>query len=299
VRWRAWPLVGIASMGLALPSPAARADINKSQCVDANSSGQSSRLRGKFAAARHDLQLCASSSCPAIVRADCAERMDELERAQPTIVFDVKDGSGADRIGVMVTIDGAPLSDSLDGTALRVDPGEHEFTFTVTGEKPQTRRFVLKEGEKGRRERIVIGSAPETPPPVSVPPPAAGLSSSLLPPPSRGLGAQKILGLTSGALGVAGVAVGGVFGVLTFAATSAQKSACSSATNCPNPGQAVSDHSTATTDGAVSTATFIVGGALLVTGITLFFTAPHGDSTVSAQPTVGRDGAGFSLRGKF
>jgi hypothetical protein len=293
---RPWLLFAVGPMGLALAATPARADITKSECVDANTNGQALRLRGKLAAARQSLQLCSNSSCPTIVRADCAQRMDELEHAQPTIVFDVKDGRGADRIGVKVSIDGTPLTDSLDGTALRVDPGEHEFTFIVAGEDAQTRRFLLKEGEKGRRERIVIGSAPETPTPIPASSPPSPSSAAM---PSNGLGGQKILGLTAGGLGVAGLAVGSVFGLLTFSATSAQKSACSSPTNCPLPGQAASDHSSATTEGAVSTVAFVAGGALLVTGITLFFTARTGDRTVSAQPTVGRDGARLSVRWEF
>jgi hypothetical protein len=293
--FRVVALVGLALAGVATP---ARADVTKSQCVDANSNGQALRLQGKLAAARSDLLFCTNPSCPAIVRADCAQRVDELEHAQPTIVFDVKDGHGADRIGVRVSIDAGPSSDPLDGTALRVDPGEHAFTFAVTGEEPQTRRFLIKEGEKGRRERIVIGSAQETP--TSVAPQASPTGLPPTPsPPSKGLGSQKILGLTVGGLGIAGLAVGSVFGLLTFSATSAQKNACNSPTDCPNPGQAASDHSSATTDGAASTVAFIAGGALLVTGAALFLTARHGDVTVSAQPMVGRDGAWLSLRGDF
>jgi hypothetical protein len=287
-------------VAFALPTSPARADVTKSQCVDANANGQSLRMDGKLSDARRELQVCSDSACPPIVRSDCAERLDELERAQPTILFDVKDATGADLIAVKVTLDGQPVNDKLVGTALRVDPGEHTFTFAAPGRDPLKRTFVIKEGEKGRREPVVIGSPEATAQvPISVP-----TKTELEPAPApspAGLGTQKILGLTAGGLGVAGIAVGSVFGVMTFSAASAQKSDCASSKLCPNPGQAASDHSSGVTDSAVSTAGFIVGGALLVAGITLFFTARSGHpaSRLELYPVWGTHGSSLLVRGAF
>src|ERR1019366_7525907 len=89
-----------------------------------------------FAAARGQFLACASASCPALVRDDCAKRLDDVERAQPTIVFDAKDGAGRDVSMVTVTVDGHPLVDRLDGTSPRVDPGGHPLGFTVSGPAP-------------------------------------------------------------------------------------------------------------------------------------------------------------------
>src|SRR5208283_503062 len=85
---------------------------------------------------------------------------------------------------------------------------------------------------------------------------------------------MKILGLTTGAVGVAGLAVGGIFGALTLTAVNQQKTDCSSASACSNRAQALSDHSTVSTDSTVSDVGFIAGGALLAIGAVLFFTAP-------------------------
>jgi hypothetical protein len=304
--------VAITALGyasLALADAPARADVTKSQCVDANSNGQSLRIDGKLEAARHELQLCSDASCPAIVRNDCAQRMDDLERAQPTIVFDVKDANGGDLSAVKVTIDGHALTDKLDGTALRVDPGEHAFTFGVIGQPAVARTFILKEGEKGRRERIVISGTPQAAtglapipalsPPVLTAPSTTPAGSER---PSRGWGTQKIVGLTAGGLGVAGIAVGSVFGLLTFSAVSAQKAACpASGAACTDRASAASDHSSGATDGAVSTVAFIAGGALLVAGVALFFTVPKGTvgASTAVLPMFARDGAGLSLVGEL
>lgn len=103
--------------------------------------------------AREQLRTCGDTSCPALIRDDCAKRLDEPERAQPAIVFDAKDGAGRDLSAVHVTVDGRPFAERLDGAALKVDPGEHVFVFTVPDEPPVSQTFVVKEGEKERRER--------------------------------------------------------------------------------------------------------------------------------------------------
>jgi hypothetical protein len=147
-----------APVAVAPPSPpAASGDVTKDQCIDANTKAQSLRRSGKLVATRAQLAICADPHCPAMVRDDCTQRLDDLERIQPTIVFDAKDGAGNDLSDVRVSMDGKPLVGRLDGTAVAVDPGPHAFTFEVSGQPSVTKGFVLKEGEKLRRERVVIG----------------------------------------------------------------------------------------------------------------------------------------------
>lgn len=299
----------------------AEADAAKDQCVDANAKAQDLRREGKFSAAREQLRQCTAASCPAMVRNDCTKRLDELENAQPTIAFEAKDASGSDVSAVKVTVDGQPLADNLDGTALQVDRGSHVFTFTVAGSPPVTRTFVLTEGDKGRREKIVLGGAAPTP----VPPPAAperigpspaalaGASPAATPEPvstggtggTEGMGAQRILGLVGAGIGVAGIAVGSVFGAMAFSEKSQQTTDCGSA-GCGNSGHALalSANSTGMTDSTISTASFIAGGALLVGGAILFFTGGHSTdksapSAMILVPSVAPGGAGLVWKGEF
>jgi hypothetical protein len=289
-----------AGAALALAPGAALANtVTKAQCIDANTRAQDLRRDGELSAAREQLRLCTSPVCPGLVRSDCTKRLDELESAQPTILFDVKDGAGHDLTEVTVTMDGHPLADKLDGTALQVDPGEHEFVFRAPGQDPVTDKVLIKESEKARREKVVIGAAPPAaaPPPHTAPPPEASTDSS---------GTRRLIGLLAGGAGLAGIAVGSVFGLLTSSAIKTQKNDCSSATNCPNYPDAASAHNTWTTDGAVSTAAFIAGGALLVGGAVLFFTARHpaeqappATTGLVVVPSVGPGGGGMLLRGEF
>jgi hypothetical protein len=120
------------------------------------------------------------------------------------------------------------------------------------------------------------------------------------------MGTQKILGLTAGGAGVAGIAVGSVFGLLAMSAWNQQKIDCAGSTpaTCSDHASALNDHSTMNTDGAISTAGFIAGGALLVTGAVLFFTA-HSDAPTAPQtgwtvaPLVTRQAGGVAVGGTF
>jgi len=303
---------------LSVAATPAMADLTKDQCIDANAKAQDLRRDGKLSLAREQLRKCIAPSCPTIVRSDCTKRLDDLENAQPTIAFVVKDATGSDVTAVKVTVDGDPLADRLGGSALPVDPGEHVFTFTVASQPPVTRKLVVTEGEKGRREVITLGAAASptpTPTPKPTPSPAtptptpsqeSAAPQSEPAPEGGGMGTQKILGLVAGGFGVAGIAVGSVFGMMTLSQKSQQQSDCGSTATCTPAGrsQAVNDHSSGMTDSTISTVGFIAGGALLVGGVVLFFTAgpssqqPSGAGLLLA-PSVGPGGAGMLLRGEF
>jgi hypothetical protein len=292
------------AVGLCLSSAPALAAVTKDQCIDANGQAQHLRTEGKLLEARAQLRTCSNPACPAIVRSDCTKRIDDLETALPTIAFEAKDGSGADLVAVKVTVDGKPLADRLDGTPLPVDPGQHVFTFEIEGQPPVARTLVLTEGVKGRREQIVLGPAPAA---VPAPPPVATSLPVTEPATTSGgggMGTQKILGLAAGGVGVAGLVVGGVFGAMTLSEKSQQQSACGSGTCSPaGHAQALNDHSSGMTDSTISTIGFIAGGALVVGGAVLFFTA-HPSSQqpatgVLVAPSVGPGGGGVLLQGTF
>jgi len=134
------------------------ADLTPDQCADAQVNGQKFRIAQSFDQARKQFTLCVDPKCPAVVRDDCNKRMAELEGAQPTIVFGARDATGGDLTGVRVLIDDRQLTCKLSGTALSVDPGEHSFSFEVSGMPPASAKLVIKEGEKARRVNIVVGA---------------------------------------------------------------------------------------------------------------------------------------------
>jgi hypothetical protein len=286
----------------------ARGDMTKDQCIEANTEGQHLVLDGKLRAARAELESCAAAACPTIIRNDCVKRLDELNTLQPAVVFEAKDASGSDLAAVTVTMDGVSLADKLDGTSLRMDPGPHMFVFTAAGQPTVTKRLVLAERDQSRRE-VVVFPAPETAAASLHAPsqPVQAEAETSTPSTSgKGMSTARVLGLVGGGLGIAGVAVGSVFGLLAGSALSNQRAACASPTDCTNHEQALTDHTTFLTDSSVSTAAFVSGGVLLAAGVTLFVVGGNrGDSprttglVVAPEVCVSHGAAGLTLRGAF
>ena len=240
---------------------ASAADITKAQCVDANTSGQNSRREGKLGDARAQFLVCNDPKCPEIVRTDCLQRFEEADAAGPAIVFDVKGSNRGDLAAVKISADGKVLAEKADGTPLKVDPGAHDFTFEAAGEKPLTKTFVLKEGEKLRRETISF--APEAP-----------VASPLPPPPAENGDGRRVLGIALGAAGVVGLAFGVIGGLEASAGWNDQKRDCIAVSNCRDHAAALDDHGKAETWGTISTVGFIAGALLVAGGAVLYFTAP-------------------------
>jgi len=285
------------------PSAVLAGGPTKEACVAANEAAQDLRQAGKLREARQKLLVCVSDACPGPVREDCVQRLNDVNTAMPTIVFEVKDPSGNDVSAARVSMDGQPLVDRVTGSAVSIDPGEHRFAFDeANGLSHAEQTVVVREGDHERRIRVVLqavrtatatgaistpteGPQPETPASVNAGSTSVG-------------GTQRLIGLVLGGTGVAGLVVGGIFGLVSKSTYDyAFRTECHGTTNgCSTKGE--EDGQTAHTQAVVSTVGFIAGGVLLAGGAVLYFTAPSGDS-VAVAPAIGSDGAGLALRGRW
>jgi hypothetical protein len=251
------------------------------------------RADHKLRLTRTQLAVCSSPSCPAEVRQECMHRIDEVNAASPTLVLAVKDRAGHDLSTVRVSVDGQLATDHLDGSAMAIDPGPHEFTFEATGAPALTETIILHEGEKDRRETVTLALGP-APEPLRASPLSGTVSGADSAPPTSSGKSQRVAGIVVGAVGVAGLAVGGVFGALASSSWKTAQRECPDHTGC-SPA-AMDDRSHAVTSATFSTVGFIAGGVLLAGGVTLFLTAPKGES-----PRVGFEArpGGFAVDGEF
>lgn len=138
-------------------------DPTTADCLAATEKSTTLRQQHKLRAARKELLICAASSCPVDIRQECSRRVSEVNAAMPTIVFEVKDTNNNDLSAVTVDLDGQRFAERLEGTALSIDPGEHRFHFESDGKLSQDHTFVIREGEKERRERIRFESLARNP----------------------------------------------------------------------------------------------------------------------------------------
>jgi hypothetical protein len=264
------------------------------RCVDADTRAQSLRQAGMLGEAREQLKRCADASCPSLVRADCTQLLDDLDRAQPTVVFDVKDDTGHDLADVNVQIDGHPFANRLEGVALPADPGAHVFTFEAPGRSPVTRQIVVKEGEKSRRESIVLRS-PGSSVTIGV---AASPPNALMSParaPAEGIGTQKVSALIVGAFGVVALGAGGALALVARSKNDDANAFCPGLT-CSNP-QALNMNREALTWGDAATVAIVSGAVGVGAAAALWLTARPSSNRSSVS--VGLDATSVAVRGSW
>jgi hypothetical protein len=296
---------------------------SKQQCVSANESAQTLQDAGKLRDARAQLLLCVNAACPGPVRDDCADRLNHVEKALPTIVIAALDTGGADLTSVRVTMDGVPLVGKLSGIAVAVDPGEHVFTFEADGYARKQTTILVREGEKGRRVSVVLqaaphGASPPTPLPTGAPaPPSPSTTPGGAPPPqpesetttsaveSAPAKSAPVAAYVALGVGAAGIVVTTVFGALALGNKSSLDGACGSDKKaCPVSSQ--SDISSMHANSIVSDVGLGVAIVGLGVGGVLLLLHRGGDSTDSpwgktgtlhAEPWVGIGSLG--MRGQF
>lgn len=151
----------MVTMGLAAAHSASGADSadgGNGECSDAEHRADILERSGKLREARAEFESCSEPTCPGPVREECLKRVAAVGELMPTLVLGAKDADGNDLGGVQVKVDGISMSHAADGMPHEIDPGEHHIVFEAQGFAPLEKIWVIMEGEKGRRERVVLPS---------------------------------------------------------------------------------------------------------------------------------------------
>jgi len=93
---------------------------------------------------------CAQAPCGGFLRQQCSSKYNQLESDTPSVVLIVTDAAGAPRADVQVRMDGDVFAPQLDGRALTVDPGMHEFSFSADGVVFATQKVMIVQGQRNR-----------------------------------------------------------------------------------------------------------------------------------------------------
>jgi hypothetical protein len=234
---------------------------------------------------------------------EATAELAKLEPQLPYVAAKVKNPSG----DVQVTMDGVKVPPLLVGLMRPVDPGQHQFQATngqlssdvaIVDVKPTTKQTV----ELELKNPVPAGAAPlaAAAPAAAAPPPSPTADSA---PPAEGGGTNplRIVSYSAMGLGVAGVVVGTIFLVKSGSTQSEADDLCPQAPCDPALKDKIdgldSDAASEQTIGAIGLG---VGGALLATGVTLFFVS--GKKSASAEyrpgitPFVGWRSAGITGR---
>lgn len=164
IRYACW-LTALAAL-LASRSATA-ADPNVAACIASYERAQVLSNHGQLIEARTELASCLDARCPATLRHDCGDWLNEVERRQPTVVFDVISKDGALPAGASVQLDGAAWQLPRVGQSALVNPGAHRLVVRA-GDRVIEKRFIAIEGKKLDTVTIDLGaSAPPQPAPAS------------------------------------------------------------------------------------------------------------------------------------
>jgi hypothetical protein len=227
------------------------------------------------------------------------DRAKGLEPKLSHLVIDVP--ANVRVAGLVVKRDGEVMREGQWGTDLVIDPGKHTIEASAPGKQTwTTTQDVQGAGTTATVHVEALADAATETPPANVNPTPQMLPAQ--PPGADHPSASplKTVGIVVGAVGVAGLATGAIFGAMALSKNSSANSGhCGTSfggTNqCDSTG--VSLRNTAVSDGNISTVSLIAGGVLAAAGVTLFFVAPSGH--LQAAPAVGSNGGGVLLRGDF
>ncbi|GAB4514697.1 MAG: hypothetical protein Tsb0020_33230 [Haliangiales bacterium] len=215
---------------------------------------------------------------------------------------------------VRVTLDGTELTTAVLGTAMYVDPGEHVITVDAPGYQPFSTMVTVAEAKLREVKIPTLEPIPEpkpVPPPKPIPAPMPPGSTKEVPPPLRpspppaDVGrTRRWAGLLTGGAGALVASAGLVVGATAFSAWDDPfvRGDCDRVTLvCSPEGQAATDKARDRT--LLANILVGVGAVAIGAGAVLYLTAPD-TSPNAAQaaritPTLGPDGVGVAISGRF
>jgi len=150
-----------APMPPVAPAPAVPSESGeKAECLSNYEEAQVARRERRLLASRAALRACSAAACPAAIRADCVDWLDQVSHSLPSVVVTAR-ARGADVLAVKVFIDDKLATERLTGFALELDPGLHRFRFESPPWPVIEREVLASEGVKDRR--IEVEFAPPLP----------------------------------------------------------------------------------------------------------------------------------------
>lgn len=180
--------------------------------------------------------------------------------------------------GLRIKRDGVLVDRAQWGASIPVDSGDHRIEAEAPGFAAWGARVDIAQSAKREIEIPLLEALPEPPPPEEL-----------------GKG-QRALGFVVGGIGIAGLAVGGVFGLRAMSLRSEAKNLGCTDLDCATV-EAKDKNDSALGVANVSTILFIAGGIVTGAGAVILLTAPSGVAGGSARIPTSRPYIGAAVRG--
>lgn len=157
-----------------------RLALAEGDCAGSYEKAQEERRAKHLLAAREQMLVCAQDACPGFIKSDCAKWLDELETQIPTVVFAARHGD-QELTEVKVLLGDEVVAASLDGTAIRLDPGPKQFVFEHAEYGRVEHQAVVKEGRQSQEVAVTFVDATTGAAAVDMGTPSAREKGSLVP----------------------------------------------------------------------------------------------------------------------
>jgi hypothetical protein len=300
-------ILSLMMVGLGVGAHAGRAEASPANaCIDAIRGAQELETAGRLSAARARLSECTTGGCPGRLLQECTARMVQIDAAMPSVTVVVKDGDNRDLRDVRVIMDGKPLVDRLDGSAIPVDPGEHHLLLRAVGFRQIETAFEAHAGQHKLRVLVFLTNRDNSTAASRKDEPSLALPGAPGQPAPAWFSNRDETGaqVPSWRKEVSGVLVGAAAGSLALGTVwaflakaeydHALATECGGNPNSCSP-QGIADGRTAHDRALVATIGF-VGAAVLLTGAaTVYFAWPTKQDRLAVAPTVSSSGAGLTL----
>jgi hypothetical protein len=200
--------------------------------------------------------------------------------------------------GLELSIDQIPIPREQWSQRLPIDPGEHQFE--VRAEGYQTLRGIVTVSLGDQVTPLTVGRLQTIPPDqrqvaASVTEPSGHVELSK---PSAHIGTYRTIGYLGAGVGVAGLAVGGVYGLLALSKKNESDPDCLGQ-KCSTP-TATELHNDAVRAGNLSTTFFVAGGVVTAASLALLLSLPKQNRTsLTAGIGVAPNAAFARLGGQF
>lgn len=181
---------------------------------------------------------------------------------------------------LQITLNGVAIPPGTWDAALPVDPGSVTVAASAPGYEPFKTTIDVARGPSSVRVQI-----PELRPAATPVEAATPVTAAVPPPPTqKGSNGAKIAGYTLGGVGLAGLALGGIFAYLAHDKNQDSLDQCrqGAPNECTQEGVALRED--AQSNATIATVATIAGGALLATGITVLVLAPSSKEASASAP---------------
>jgi hypothetical protein len=129
-------------------------------CQNAYKKAQVAEKEGELVRAKRFLRTCAKQKCGKFLEHECTVAFARIESEMPSVVPTATDEAGKPVIDMTLKVDGYVLASKLNGHAVPINPGMHEFSFeTKSGAVVARKRIMIVQGQRNRRLAVSVGKA--------------------------------------------------------------------------------------------------------------------------------------------